>query len=95
MMKTYFGLAALAALLASPALAQSYDPEYGTGNAVQPPVPYSADNGAMAYAPARTRSSRTRAVRAEPKVYAFGHDVGTDPDPSIRLQLRRDWPGRD
>ena len=35
------------------------------------------------------------ASSAQQDVYVFGKDAGTDPDPSIRFQLERDWPGRD
>lgn len=55
--------AVLASALATPALAQSYDPIYGTGNTIFPPgapnvsapvvAPYATDNvGPYAYAPA-------------------------------------------
>ena len=53
--------AALAALLGTTALAQSYDPDEGTGN-VNPPVAslqgQQAPDSAFAYAPQRMRSTR-------------------------------------
>jgi opacity protein-like surface antigen len=94
-MKKFIIGVGLAALLATPALAQSYDPDYGTGNTNPMPPSYSANadttgaTGAYAYAPSR------ETMQSEPPVYAFGHYAGTDPDPNIRFQLKRDWPGRD
>ena len=102
-MKKFIIGAGLAALLATPALAQSYNPGYGTGNSLATPPSWSANagtTGAYAYAPSREtmhslRGVRAEAVQSEPPVYAFGEYAGTDPDPSIRFQLERDWPGRD
>jgi hypothetical protein len=80
-----------AALLATPAFAQSYNPGYGTGNSiVTPPAWATNESGsAFAYAP--------RALRSEgsDSVYVDGQYAGADPDANIRTQLRRDPPGRD
>jgi len=104
--------AAVFALLASPALAQSYDPDFGSGNLVQAPwgnTPGSVGNeggfanSAYAYAPARHHVRRSRGLDAQAyvpgagwsmgnpgAVYAFGRYQGADPDPNVRLELRRD-----
>lgn len=71
--KTIMGLG-FAALLASPALAQSYDPDLGTGNVMTPPsAVYNAPagigtpeatvgtaGGPFAYAPQRLHTPRVR-----------------------------------
>ena len=90
-MKKFMIGAGLAALLATPALAQSYNPEYGTGNAMPTPPAWSANvgGGAFAYAPRALRSVGSDAV------YVDGQYVGADPDANIRFDLRRDPPGRD
>ena len=62
-MKRILMASALVALLASPALAQSYDPDYGTGNTVQSQAS-SVDNSAFAYAPARARAKLQAGERA-------------------------------
>lgn len=98
--------AAFVALLASPAFAQSYDPDYGTGNVLNVPAAEAAGgNGfsSYAYAPAPQHlSRRERAMRAQAfapagtsmsdpdTVYAYGQYKGRDPDPNVRLELRRD-----
>jgi opacity protein-like surface antigen len=93
-MKKLVLAAGLAALLATPALAQSYDSEYGTGNSLPTPPSWAAQQNAgagsaFAYAPRALRSAGSDSV------YVDGHNVGADPDANIRLQLRRDPPGRD
>ena len=54
-------------------------------------------NKAFAYEPPRA-SARLRGTRAESlspndpdAVYESGQYVGRDPDPNVRLELRRDW----
>jgi opacity protein-like surface antigen len=107
-MKKVIMAAGMAALLASPALAQSYNPTYGTGNAALAPLTWTATGdvtgsaGALAYSTARTRAQSLRGVRAQAApsavtagAYVDGRDVGTDPDANIRFQLLRDPPGRD
>lgn len=100
--------AAFVALLASPAFAQSYDPDYGTGNVLNVPAAEAAGGngfGSYAYAPAPRHLTRhERAMRAQAyapadetigagdpdTVYAYGQYKGRDPDPNVRLELRRD-----
>ncbi len=90
-------------LMASPALAQSYSAGYGTGNVINPPAldhggfAETSGNGAYAYAP-EPAGTRGRGLRADPlspsdpdTVYENGQYVGRDPDPNVRLELRRDW----
>jgi len=96
-MKT-FVLAAAAVVLATPAFAQSYDPSVGSGNiahaqASRPGVymqvaPQAYDQGAFAQVrPGNTR----RAPQSSFTVYDdYGHVIGADPDPNVRLQLRKD-----
>ena len=78
--------AALASFLVSPAFAQSYDPDVGSGNVAPPPgyartsVEHLRDGrGLYLSAPhAFTRADR-RAM-----------EVGSDPDPNIQFQLHRE-----
>lgn len=72
----------LAALSASPALAQSYNTDYGTSTSL------SAQSSWQAHDTRRARGLNAQAY--VPDAYVDGVNVGTDPDPSIRLQLRRD-----
>jgi len=90
-MNKFIAAVALATLVATPALAQSYDPDLGTGNIA--PAPYAAAQTegfqAMAqapryYAPARA-SSQSDVVRD-----SQGNVVGSDPDINIRSELQRD-----
>ena len=92
--------AALAAMLASPAFAQAYDPDFPSGNLVPAPgaLLYGNQGGdAFAYAPTHSQMRRLRGVRAEAfaprsgRVYEQGQYAGQDPDPNVRLELRRDW----
>jgi hypothetical protein len=97
--------AGLATLVASPTSAQSYSPGFGTGNVINLPAlehggffAAGTPNGSYAYEP---ENSVTRGVRnfqapaLSPNdpytVYEGGQYVGRDPDPNVRLQLRRDW----
>jgi hypothetical protein len=119
-MKKIILSAAVAVLLASPAFAQSYSGEYGTGNVInQPALEHGGpagqgefqggfragggfqtglQGGPYAYEPPRATSHKHRGVRAEgispadpDVVYENGQYVGRDPDPNVRLELRRDW----
>jgi hypothetical protein len=113
-MKKIILSAAVAVLLASPAFAQSYSGEYGTGNVINQPAlehggpawqgefqgGFHADSqgGPYAYEPPRATNHKHRGVRAEgisssdpDVVYENGQYVGRDPDPKVRLELRRDW----
>jgi hypothetical protein len=54
--------------------------------------------GSYAYEPPRATTHKHRGVRAEAMspadpdvVYENGQYVGRDPDPNVRLELRRDW----
>jgi hypothetical protein len=54
--------------------------------------------GSYAYEPPRATGHKHRGVRAETispadpdVVYENGQYVGRDPDPNVRLELRRDW----
>ena len=95
-MKMLAAAVALAALVASPAFAQSYDPDLGTGNVAptsDDPAYVAAPNqgafGAFARVPEGGHTSRSH--RAAAAVYDLqGNFYGADPDPNIRLQLRRE-----
>jgi hypothetical protein len=85
-------LVAAAMMMASPAFAQSYDPDVGSGN-ITPHATATVFQGAQgAYARVLPGTSRGRAVIAPATTAVhdeYGHVIGADPDPSIRLQLRR------
>ena len=81
---------ALACALASPAFAQSYDPDVGSGNVALPSGYARASvehvsNGRRLYL-----SSPHPFARAERKTMTFNAAPGGDPDPNIRFQLRRE-----
>ena len=97
-MKKILVSAAFAVMLASPAFAQSYSPGYGTGNLVALPAAGAFSSAGSAYASAPRTSERLRGVRAEAispndpdTVYVNGEYIGRDPDPNVRLELRKDW----
>jgi len=104
MNKTLILGAALALLTAAPALAQSYNPNLGTGNIVPAPTARhhqatANDDAAHSYMPSQTTLDRLRGIRAQAmptaahdRVYVSGHYVGADPNPDVRLELRRDAP---
>ncbi len=82
MKKLILGLA-LATALATPVLAQSFDPDYGTGNVSAAPSLQRFDNeatGSLAYAPRGQVRHHRDAYQAR----------GVDQDPNIALQQRRD-----
>ena len=83
-MKTLLAAAALAAIIASPAFAQ-------TGTAARP-----GGRASLAVRPAGRprRGSAALGVQGNP-VYDNNHYLGADPDPNVRLDLRRDFEGRD
>jgi hypothetical protein len=97
-------LAAIAVVLtigSSPVLAQSWDPDVGSGNIAPPPYG-ETENGASIYqhdgngfdaraeAPRRAvRSHRSNAVR-ENQVVDDNQVVGADPDVNVRSELMRD-----
>ena len=98
-------VAGLAAMIASPAMAQSYSAGAGTGNVLNLPAlehggfaSPGAANAAFASAPERAMARGARSARAQAlspndpdAVYESGQYVGRDPDPNVRLELRRDW----
>ena len=93
-------LATAALVLATPAFAQSYDPSVGSGNIVQAPAARPGvymqfapqaygDQGA--FAQVRPGNARLRSQATPFTVYDdYGHVIGADPDPNVRLQLRKD-----
>lgn len=83
-MKKLLLSAAFAAALATPAFAQSYDPDFGSGN-VNPPVASlraNDPNGAFAYEP---REVYGQSVRRPHAVHSYGEYRG-------RRELRNDYP---
>jgi hypothetical protein len=86
-MKTLILAAVLATLAGSTAFAQSYNPQYGTGNVLP-----------FAYAPADRSSANSAyaqetgsvATRSPHSMTGFGGAIVDDPDPNIRFQLRRE-----
>jgi hypothetical protein len=96
-------MAAGLSVAATPSLAQSYDPDIGTGNIVpyygQQSNPMMARNVSSAYArvsPGAARGGRRlapAALNANASVGNMGdpgNPVVTDPDPNIRFQLNRE-----
>ncbi len=91
-MKKYLTALALVALVASPVLAQSYDPDVGSGNIA--PAPYAENTAydAFAMAPrAQTVAhvSKTKAVSSDVVKDEAGN-LEQDPDKNIRSQLIRE-----
>ncbi len=85
-MKTLLAMAALAAVIASPAFAQT-----GTRSRVQAAEhPSQYDQPVVGRAEAQPRSAAQGTT-----VYDNNHYLGADPDPNVRLDLRRDFEGRD
>ncbi len=98
-MKKLFLGTALAALLASSAFAQSYNPGYGTANSLATSPSWYAQNDVTGSIGAATLD-RLQGIRAQAAPTASSdmvtYDdryVGTDPDANIRFQLHRDPPG--
>jgi hypothetical protein len=79
-MKKLLLSAAFAAALATPAFAQSFDPDFGTGNVNPPMASEQGFGSAYAYAPREAIRVHRQSVRAH-RVYQ---------DPNISLQQRRD-----
>jgi hypothetical protein len=84
---------AIATALGSPALAQSYDPDLGTGNVAPAPTSY-VDTmpgiNAFAQAPrAEVKHNRSELNRSDAVVDENGN-VEADPDINIRSQLQRE-----
>ena len=90
-MNRFLAAMALVAAIGSPALAQSYDPDLGTGNIA--PAPY-ADTayGVNAYAQAPradVKHNRSELNRSDAVTDEAGN-VEADPDLNIRSQLERE-----
>jgi hypothetical protein len=91
-------LVATALVVASPAFAQSYDPSVGSGNIAHaqsaPQTVYRGPEGAFARVAPGATHRRAPSGAAQVPNYAvydeYGHYVGADPDPNVRLQLHRD-----
>jgi hypothetical protein len=81
-MKTLVAAAALAAAIASPALAQT-----SQRHAVPQQYPSQYDQTV-----GRTEQPRPTTNHS---VYDNNQYLGADPDPNVRLELRRDYEGRD
>lgn len=113
MKKLIIGVA-FAAMLASPAFAQSYSHDFGTGNTIDVPAlehggsstVLGALDHTFAYQPSQARAHRAMSARARmdrsglranamagdpDAVYESNQYIGRDPDPNVRLDLRRDW----
>jgi hypothetical protein len=93
-MKRLLTIMAVLTVVATPALAQSYDPSVGSGNIVANP----AAVGHQTAASARHQDARSAFARVLPGATVSpnavhdeqGNLVGTDPDPNIRFQLNRE-----
>jgi hypothetical protein len=85
-MKNLVAALALATLVASPAFAQSYDPDVGTGNIAH--APYGGTAGA-ANAFAQVPRAYATSPRSDVVTDEGGH-VQADPDLNIRTQLLRE-----
>jgi chitodextrinase len=83
MMKTLVIAAALAAAVASPALAQTAQ------RRAAPPQMYPSQ-----YDQTVGRTEQPRSTNGN-TVYDNNQYLGADPDPNVRLDLRRDYEGRD
>jgi len=84
-MKTLLAAAALAAVIASPAFAQT-----GTRSRVQ-----AAEHPSQYDQPVGREEAQPRSGMQANPVYDNNHYLGADPDPNVRLDLRRDFEGRD
>jgi hypothetical protein len=83
-MKTLLAAAALAAIIASPAFAQT-----GTRRVQAAEHPSQFDQ------PLGRVEAQPRSGMQSNSVYDNNHYLGADPDPNVRLDLRRDFEGRD
>jgi hypothetical protein len=83
-MKTLLATAALAAVIATPAFAQT-----GTRRVQAAEHPSQYDQ------PVGRAEAQPRSAAQGTTVYDNNHYLGADPDPNVRLDLRRDFEGRD
>jgi hypothetical protein len=98
-MKKIILSATVAMLLASPAFAQSYSGEYGTGNVInQPALEHGGpawqgefQGGFHAGGGFQTSLQGGPYAYEPPRATSHKQYVGRDPDPNVRLELRRDW----
>lgn len=99
-MKKLILAAVLATVAGAPAFAQSYNSGYGTGN-IAPNVTQANPDGVFRYQPAGQPARSAHVAYTRRGHEAFAQDVtgsveprefykGTDPDPSIRAELRRE-----
>ena len=90
-MKKVLAVLAITTAIATPALAQSYDPDVGTGNITPSSWTDTSTAGfnAMAQAP---RAHREQATKGSDSVVDEAGNVEQDPDPAIRSQLERENP---
>ena len=99
-MKKLILAAVLATVAGAPAFAQSYNPGYGSGN-IAPNVTAANPDGVFRYQPVGEPARHARVAYTPRGHEAFAQDVtgagaprefykGTDPDPSIRAELRRE-----
>ena len=81
-------------VVATPALAQSYDPDLGTGNIAANPAAVSNQTAASAvHQDARSAFARVLPGASQSPSAAYdeqGNLAGTDPDANIRFQLHRE-----
>ena len=86
-MKKLILAAVLATLAGSTAFAQSYNPQYGTGNVL--PFAYAPTDRSSAIS-AYAQETGSVAMSSPRDVVRFDGAIGGDPDPNIRFQLRRE-----
>jgi hypothetical protein len=84
-MKTLLATVALAAVIASPAFAQT-----GTRSHVQ-----TSEHPSQYDQPVGREEAQPRSAAQGSPVYDNNHYLGADPDPNVRLDLLRDFEGRD
>jgi hypothetical protein len=95
-MKKLLTIMAVLTVVATPALAQSYDPDLGTGNIAANPAAVGNQTAASAVhqdarnAFARVLPGATMSQSPNAAYDEQGNLVGTDPDANIRFQLHRE-----
>jgi hypothetical protein len=77
---------ALLSVIATPALAQSYDPDLGSGN-IAPAYDTMTSQPSAKHV---RHSPRDAFARVSPGATETGSLTSTDPDPNIRFQLNRE-----
>jgi hypothetical protein len=89
MMNRFIAAIAFGALLASPSMAQSYDPDVGSGNVAPPPGGYYGPSNDRSDARAQGRHHHRSHRQPEEVRDSQGLVVGEDPDPNIRSRILR------